>query len=170
MLEFGGAGRFRGVGLGGTDLSRSTFTAEILAMTCRLDVQKRRQWEERFERYRAGRLTVARFCTKERVSVNTFYYWAKRLDLRSTVVDLRSTRIRSAEQERAAEQNREPVRPTHVSAVAANAGFVHFRLGAAVEVSVPAHCLDVIRCLAQGLQRSSAEQSAAFQEVVVGAR
>jgi hypothetical protein len=162
MQEFGGAGHFRVVGLGGTDLSRSTFAAEILAMTRRLDVQKRRQWEERFERYRVGRLTVARFCTKERVSVNTFYYWAKRLDLRST-------RIRSAEQERAAAQNREPVRPAHVSAVAANAGLVHFRLGAAVEVLVPAHCLDVIRCLAQGLQRS-AEQSAAFQEVVVGAR
>jgi hypothetical protein len=163
MLELGGAGRFRGVRLGGTGLSRSTFIAEILAMMRRLDVQKRRQWEERFERYRAGRLTVARFCTKERVSVNTFYYWAKRLDLRSTG-------IRSAEQERAAKQNREPVRAAHVLAEVANAPVVHFRLGAAVEVSVPAHCLDVIRCLAQGLQRSSAEHSAAFQEVVVGAR
>jgi len=132
-------------------------------MMRRLDVQKRRQWEERFERYRAGRLTVARFCTKERVSVNTFYYWAKRLDLRSTG-------IRSAEQERAAKQNREPVRAAHVLAEAANAPLVHFRLGVAVEVWVPAHCLDVIRCLAQGLQRSSAEHSAAFQEVVVGAR
>jgi hypothetical protein len=163
MLEFGGAGRFRGVRLGGTDLSRSTFIAEILAMMRRLDVQKRRQWEERFERYRAGRLTVARFCTKERVSVNTFYYWAKRFDLRST-------RIRSAEQERAAKQNREPVRAAHVLAEVANAPWVHFRLGVAVEVSVPTHCLDVIRCLAQELQRSSAEHSAAFQEVVVGAR
>jgi hypothetical protein len=108
-------------------------------------------------------LTVARFCTKERVSVNTFYYWAKRLDLRST-------RIRPAEQERAAKQNREPVRAAHVLAEVANAPWVHFRLGVAVEVSVPAHCLDVIRCLAQGLQRTSAEHSAAFQEVVVGAR
>ena len=138
-------------------------------MTRRLDVQKRRQWEERFERYRVGRLTVARFCTKERVSVNTFYYWAKRLDLRATADDLRSTRARSAEREGTAEQYRQPVRPTHVSADVANAPVVHFRLGAAVEVSVPAHCLDVIRCLAQGLQRS-AEQSAAFQEVVVGTR
>jgi hypothetical protein len=131
-------------------------------MTGRFDIRKRRQWEERFERFRAGRSTVARFCTKERVSVNTFYYWAKRLDLRST-------RARSAEREGAAEQHRQPVRPTHDSAEVANAGLVHFRLGAAVEVWAPAHCLDVIRCLAQGLQRS-AEQSAAFQEVVVGAR
>ncbi|HEX3871631.1 MAG TPA: hypothetical protein VHV77_14410 [Pirellulales bacterium] len=131
-------------------------------MTCRLDVQKQRQWEERFERYRAGGLTVARFCTKERVSVNAFYYWAKRLELR-----LRGAR--STGRERASERDREPVRPARVSAVAANVGLVHFRLGAAVEVSVPAHCLDVIRCLAQGLQRS-AEQSAAFQEVVVAAR
>jgi hypothetical protein len=132
-------------------------------MTRRLDVQKRRQWEERFERYRAGGLTVARFCTKERVSVNTFYYWAQRLDLRST-------RARSTERDGASERPREPARPAPVSAVAANTGLVHFRLGAAVEVSVPAHCLDVIRCLAQGFQHSSAEHSAAFHEVVVGAR
>ncbi len=139
-------------------------------MTRRLDVQKRRQWEERFERFRAGRSTVARFCTKEGVSVNTFYYWAKRLDLHSTVVDRRSTRTRSAERPRAAEQDREPVGSAHVSAEITSAPLVHFRLGAAVEVSVPAHCLDVIRCLAQGLQRSLAEQPAAFQEVVVAAR
>ena len=53
-------------------------------MTRRYDVRKRRQWEERFERHRSGGLTVAGFCAKERVSVNTFYYWAKRIDGRST--------------------------------------------------------------------------------------
>lgn len=132
-------------------------------MTRRLDVQKRRQWEERFERYRTGGLTVARFCTKERVSVNTFYYWAKRIGLRSTTT-------RSAERGGAPVRHREPMRHAHVSAVAAKTALVHFRLGAAVEVSVPANCLDVIRCLAHCIQLSSAERSDAFHEVVVGAR
>ena len=53
-------------------------------MTRRHDVRKRRQWEERFERHRSGGLTVADFCAKERVSVNTFYYWAKRIDRHPT--------------------------------------------------------------------------------------
>ena len=48
-------------------------------MTRRLDIQKRREWEQRFARYRAGGLTVGRFCANERVSVNTFYYWARRV-------------------------------------------------------------------------------------------
>ena len=48
-------------------------------MTSRQDVQKRRAWEARFERFRASGVTVARFCAQERVSANTFYYWAKRI-------------------------------------------------------------------------------------------
>ena len=43
------------------------------------DAQKRRAWEARLARYRASGLSVARFCEQERVSTNTFYYWAKRL-------------------------------------------------------------------------------------------
>lgn len=48
-------------------------------MSQRLDVQKQRQWEERFGRYRSGGMTVARFCAKERVSPHAFYYWARRV-------------------------------------------------------------------------------------------
>ncbi len=130
-------------------------------MTRRLDGQKRRQWEERFKRYRSGGLTVARFCANECVSVNTFYYWAKR-------IGLRSTRARSAQRDGASKRHLEPVRHTHVSA--ANTALVHFRLGAAVEVSVPANCLDAIRCLTHCIQHSLAERSDAFHEVVVGTR
>jgi hypothetical protein len=36
-----------------------------------------------------------------------------------------------------------------------------------VEVSVPADCLSVIRCLAECLQHTRAERPDAFQEVVV---
>ena len=52
-------------------------------MTRRLDVEKRREWEKRFERFRASGSTVARFCASESVSEHTFYYWAKRIGRRS---------------------------------------------------------------------------------------
>jgi hypothetical protein len=131
-------------------------------MTRRLDVQKRRQWEQRLERHRGSGLTVGRFCADERVSVNTFYYWAKRLGSPS-----RKPRITPAEQ--AADGRRPPVRQAAASDLAtpANSAVVRFRLNAAVEVSVPADCLEVIRCLANCVQHSQLERNAAFHEVVV---
>ena len=137
-------------------------------MTRRYDVRKRRQWEERFERHRSGGLTVADFCAKERVSANTFYYWAKRINRRSTAA-------RSAASAAASQRQRKLSRPPRVategfSAVAAKTALVRFRLGTTVEVLVPADCLDVIRSLAHWLQGSSAERADAFQEVVVGLR
>ena len=131
-------------------------------MTRRLDVQKRRQWEQRLERHRASGLTVGRFCADERVSVNTFYYWAKRLGGPS-----RKSRIAPAAQ--ASEGRRPPVRQAAASdlVVPENAAVVRFRLNAAVEVSVPADCLEVIRCLANCVQHSQLERNAAFHEVVV---
>jgi hypothetical protein len=132
-------------------------------MTRRYDVRKRRQWEERFERHRSGGLTVADFCAKERVSANTFYYWAKRIDRRSTAA-------RSAASATASQRQRQLSLPPRVATVAAKTELVRFRLGTTVEVLVPADCLDVIRSLAQWLQGSSAERADAFQEVVVGPR
>jgi hypothetical protein len=54
--------------------------------------------------------------------------------------------------------------------LAAAAGVVRFRLNTAVEVLVPANCLEVIRCLAHCIQGSSVEQADGFQEVIVGTR
>jgi len=130
-------------------------------MARRLDGEKRRDWEERFLHFRASGLTVARFCANERVSVNTFYYWSKRMGRRSTTA-------RSAEGEGASGGSRDSELRRRVSAVATNTALVHFRLGAAVKVSVPANCLDVIRCLAECVQQSRREHSDAFREVVVG--
>ena len=132
-------------------------------MRRRLDDQKRRQWEERFERYRASGLTVARFCANEPVSVNTFYYWSKRMGRRSTTA-------RSAEREGASVGSRDSELRRRVLAAAMNSPLVHFRLNAGVEVSVPADCLDVIRCLVDRVQPTRAERSDAFHEVVVGTR
>jgi hypothetical protein len=134
-------------------------------MTRRLDVQKRRQWEQRLERHRASGLTVGRFCVDERVSVNTFYYWAKRLGASSR-------KPRTAPTEKAAEGSRPPVRQAVSSELpaTANSAVVRFRLNAAVEVWVPADCLEVIRCLANCVQHSPPSLGAAFHELVVAPR
>jgi hypothetical protein len=142
-------------------------------MTRRLDVEKRREWEHRFERFRANGLTVARFCASESVSERTFYYWAKRIGRRSTTAPspvVRSTTARSAARDGTSERHRDPVRRRRVSAATANSSLVHFRLNAGVEVSVPADCLDVIRCLVNSVQSSQAKRTDAFHEVVVGSR
>ena len=130
-----------------------------------LDVQKRQEWEERFERHRSGGLTVAQFCAQEHVSVNTFYYWAKR-------VGSQPGRVQAPRAGKTPKAMPKHVRqaPALDLAPAANAGVVYFRLGAAVEVAVPANCLDVIRGLAHWLQPSSVERAEVFQEVVVGTR
>ncbi len=130
-------------------------------MTRRLDIQKRREWEQRFERYRAGGLTVGRFCANERVSVNTFYYWARR-------VGSQPDRPRSDQADKAPEGRPRRVRQAATSdlATAANAAVVRFRLSVGVEVSVPANCLEVIRCLADCVQHSPAERGYAFHEVL----
>lgn len=36
-------------------------------------------WAERLRRYRNSGLTVAAFCERERVSVQSFYYWRRKL-------------------------------------------------------------------------------------------
>ena len=136
-------------------------------MTRQLDVEKQREWERRFERFRVSGLTVARFCANEPVSENTFYYWAKRIGKHSTAQSLAA---RSSERDGAPERPREPKRRNRLSAPVATGPLVHFRLNAGLEVSVPANCLDVIRCLAQSFRPSRAERSDAFHEVVVNTR
>jgi hypothetical protein len=136
-------------------------------MARELDLGKRREWEERLGSFRASRLTVARFCANERVSVNTFYYWSKRLAKPG------ATARSAARQPEAA-----GVRPSKrgaATASTASGALVHFRLAAGIEVSVPAHCLEVIRCLAESAQRPGAAARGrvggeAFHEVVLGSR
>jgi hypothetical protein len=128
-------------------------------MTSRQDVQKRRAWEVRFERFRASGLTVVQFCEQERVSAHTFYYWAKRVGPAS----VRTSSSTSASTSRRGHQS---VGHTPMAAGVSNA-LVRFYCGAAVEVSVPAGCLSAIRCLAECLQRARVERSDAFQEVAV---
>jgi hypothetical protein len=40
---------------------------------------KREAWQRRLTRYGASRLSVAEFCRRDCVSVQSFYYWKRRL-------------------------------------------------------------------------------------------
>ncbi len=129
-------------------------------MVSRQDVEKRRAWEVRFERFRASGLSVGRFCKQERVSVNTFYYWAKR-------VGVNSVRPSTSGAGHTPRQSRASVKPVATAGGIANTALVRFCWKAGVEVSVPADCLGVIRCLVECLQHTRAERPEAFQELVV---
>ena len=120
----------------------------------RLDGQKMQQWKERFTRFRSSGLTVEQFCSNEHVSANTFYYWRKRVDGRVTA--------RLAQREAAFDGLDEPGR--RATSVKPNNALVHFRFHAA-EISVPANCLDVIRCLTLCAQRVQLETNHTFHEV-----
>ena len=152
------AAAFPGVVLMGTDVRpRISQTRESRFMVSSGDAQKRRAWEARFARYRASGLSVARFCGQERVSVNTFYYWAKRLGTASAMASLRADRT---------------IPPRHASATApadsnTRKPVVRFRWKTGTEVRVPADCLEAIRCLAECLATSGGHRSEVFQEVVV---
>jgi hypothetical protein len=129
-----------------------------------LDERKRREWVKRLERFRASGATVAHFCGHERVSVNTFYYWSKRVDS-AAAMEQRPGALEELGRVTAAD--RAGARRDDAKTL------VRFRFGS-VEVDVPAGCLDVIRCLAERAARSGAQVArptpAAFHEIVLGAR
>jgi len=129
-------------------------------MVSRQDIEKRRAWKVRFERFRVSGLTIARFCEQEHVSVHTFYYWAKR-------VGSNSVRPSSSGTGKASRRSRSSLKHASTAGGTSNAALVRFYWNAAVEVSVPADCLDVIRCLAECLQHTHTERPDAFQELVV---
>ena len=129
-------------------------------MVSRQDVEKRRVWEGRFERFRASGLSVARFCEQERVSVHTFYYWAKR-------VGSNSAGPSASGAGKVSRRSRPSVKPAATAGGITNAALVRFSWNAGVEISAPADCLSVIRCLAECLRHTRAERPDAFQELVV---
>jgi hypothetical protein len=129
-------------------------------MMNRQDVEKRVTWEKRFERFRASGLSVGRFCEQERVSVNTFYYWAKR-------VGTNSVSPSPSGAGHTPRRSRPSVKPAATAGGISNAALVRFSWKAGVEVSVPTDCLGVIRCLVECLQQTRVERPDAFQKLVV---
>jgi transposase len=104
-------------------------------MSSRQDVQKRRGWAERLERFRTSGLTVSRFCASQRVSVNTFYYWASRLRTDSTAASSAKPPP-SRPRGKAAELGHERVREAHAAAGTTQPALVRFQFNEAVEISV----------------------------------
>lgn len=134
-------------------------------MRSRRDVQKRRVWETRLERFRVSGLTVARFCAQERVSANTFYYWARRVGGGTARTVGPSASPRGGNWGR----GRQSAESLPAASGNGQAGLVRFHWSVGVEVAVPADCLDAIRCLAQCLPPAQVECPDGFQEVVVHA-
>lgn len=126
-------------------------------MMKRFDGQKIRQWKERFKRFRSSGLTVEQFCSNERVSANTFYYWRKR-------VESGPATVRVTQCEQVFDRFGQAGRRASSDAVTPNNEVVHFRFHAA-EISVPANCLDVIRCLTVCAQHAQLEGTQSFHEV-----
>ena len=141
-------------------------------MASRENERKRREWTERLVRFRACGLTVARFCAQERVSVNTFYYWSRRVGSVATSNAAQRVRPTSspASVARGSRAFGEHGPRAELATSGARGGEVRFRFDASVEVSVPAECLDAIRCLVECVGRHRVERDAAFREIVVATR
>jgi hypothetical protein len=118
-------------------------------MTRGLDHEKRRAWAAKLERFRASGLTIAKFCAEEKIHVQTFHYWARR--------------IRAAQPSRSTPNN--AVAPAGDSSGAD--ARVHFVLADGVQVSIPANCLEAIRCLAGCIQQSNSAPPVSFHQVLL---
>ena len=142
-------------------------------MTRQCDGAKQRVWEERLARYRTSGLSVARFCATEGVSVNTFYYWTKRVSLANRA-ERRLPRSDAKRVDGWGVVGSESKNVAVAAAPMSSSTAVRFQFAADVTVWVPAECMEVIRCLAECAQRSAAAASeraplGAFREVVIGA-
>lgn len=142
-------------------------------MTRALDERKRREWVKRFERFRASGATVAHFCGHERVSVNSFYYWSKRVGSAASLEQRHAAgealgRVVASDRAGARRDGDEPADAKDIAQA-----LVRFRFGS-VEVEVPAGCLDVIRCLVDSVGNPDTPavrtMPAAFHEIVLGSR
>ena len=111
---------------------------------------KRQAWVARLERFRASGLTIAKFCEEEQVSVQTYYYWVRRLGA-SSLPDCAVLRdARRSPSEKVASDAR-----------------VHFQFGSGMEISMPADCLEAFRCLAQCMMISMSAPPVPFHQVLV---
>jgi hypothetical protein len=116
-----------------------------------LDEAKRQAWVARLERFRASGQTIAKFCDDEKVSVQTYYYWVRRIAAPATPTRATSRSAPGSTVEKHAIGSR-----------------VCFQFGGGVKVWVPADCLEAIRCLAQCIGVSLPAPPASFHQVLVG--
>ena len=128
----------------------------------RADGGKRAEWQKRLDDFEASGLTVAQFCRQVGVTPHTFYYWKKRVARSS------EKRRDPAEGERVKKSGRQVTATLMESQ--SNGALVTFTWGSTLRISVPAHCIDAIRCVLEctGQSGHGARNSRkTFQQVVL---
>ncbi len=131
-------------------------------MVRRIDSIKRQLWEQRLQRFQSSGLTISRFCLREKVGVHPFHYWAKRLRAGNST-ECRESQLPTENSRRAVAVGT----ANETNYTQQDAAMVQFQFERRATVSIPAHCLEAIRCLVQSVQESLPNQDACFQEVIV---
>ena len=134
-------------------------------MVRRIDSIKRRVWEQRLQRFQSSGLTISRFCLREKVGVHTFHYWARRLRAGNSTErpSRREAQVPTENLRRAVARGD----GNEMNCAKQDAAMVQFQFERGLRVSLPAHCLEAIRCLVQSVQKSLPNQVGSFQEVIV---
>jgi len=133
------------------------------------DSVKREEWRRRLERFEAGDLSIAQFCRDEGVGTHTFYYWSKQLGRTSG----RNGRARAGTRSPRSRQNQCLAGTTKSKAVSTSEPVIHFTWGSRLSFSVPADCLNTIRCVLEYASHSRAGSQdappviSAFRQVIV---
>ena len=140
------------------------------------DAVKREQWRRRFERFEAGEQSIAQFCRDEGVGTHTFYYWSRQLGRmsggsgrsRGRLKDGRAKQYTAKEAAGSAVQSVQPERPEGVTPV------VQFTWHSQLSFSIPANCLDAIRCVLEFARQADPRErqdgaavANAFRQVIV---
>jgi hypothetical protein len=112
-------------------------------MVRKFDSSKAALWTERFRRFEASSLTVARFCAEEGYSTASFYQWRRKLRKSSPLKRKTANPSQATPPER--------FRPLTIAITPARVG-IHFPSGTRLEVAGDDHelvCL-VVREILQG--------------------
>jgi hypothetical protein len=148
-------------------------------------VRKYAEWQGRLERFEASGMTVAEFCREEGLPPHRFYYWRRRVREAfrgpSTATRSRHERVDGVA---IAGNGRSKPRTGSTEALPGDAPvvrtppalqepLVHFTLNSTLHVSIPATCLEAIRCVLQFAARNELDDAASdtavrrFRQVVV---
>lgn len=124
-------------------------------MSTSFDFSKRREWEQRLARFRVSGGSVGRFCEAEKVSVNTYYYWKKRLAGQRPSPMAMSLPATNDVHSQGCDPASERV------------PMVYFQWASGLRVSVPASCFDAIRCLVTSTSETPSDSRHRFHQVVM---
>lgn len=146
-------------------------------MAKQVDAQKHAEWRERLDRFDASGRTVAQFCREEGVTSHRFYYWVKRV---RGSKGSRQARDRKQAALRADATSRDTLTTSKGGPFSEQPSSVeprvHFTWDSKLRISVPADCLDAIRCVLQFASDQTDDPhvevstAQAFRQVIVADR